>query len=79
VSFGYRYASDSGLLDAPGDGEVPIELRGITKAGIPAAVRLPREPERSPVPFANGVVSARALTASWIVFDAPHGRIVLGQ
>ena len=79
VSFGYRYAAESGLLDASPDGELPIELRGITKAGIVAAARLPREPERAHLMFADGVVSARALTASWIVFDAPHGRIVVGQ
>jgi hypothetical protein len=29
--------------------------------------------------FADGVVSARALTASWIVFDAARSRIILGQ
>ncbi len=79
VSFGYRYAADSGLLDASRGGEVPIEVRGITKAGIVAAARLPLEPERAQLLFADGVVSARALTASWIVFDAPHRRIVLGQ
>jgi len=79
VSFGYRYAAESGLLDAPQGGEVPIEVRGITKRSIVAAARLPREPERAPLPYADGVVSARALTASWIVFDAPHDRIVLGQ
>ena len=79
VSFTYRYAAESGLLDASRDGEVPIEVRGITTAGIVAAARLPREPERAPLLFADGVVSARALTASWIVFDAPHRRIVLGQ
>lgn len=79
VSFGYRYAADSGLLDAANDEDVPIEIRGITKARIVAAARLPREPERPPLMLADGVVSARALTSSWIVFDAPHGRIVLGQ
>ena len=79
ISFGYRYAAESGLLDASPDGEPAIELRGITKAGIVAAARLPREPERAHLMFADGVVSARALTASWIVFDAPHGRIVVGQ
>jgi hypothetical protein len=78
VSFGYRYAADSGLLDTSPDGALPIELRGITKAAIIAATRLPREPERAQLMFADGVVSARALSASWIVFDAPHGRIVLG-
>jgi hypothetical protein len=79
VSFGYGYASESGLLDASRDGEVPIEIRGITKVGIVAATRLPREPERAQLRFTDGVVSARALTASWIVFDASRSRIVLGQ
>ena len=79
VSFGYRFAAESGLLDASPEGELLIELRGITNAGIVAPARLPREPERAQLMFADGVVSARALTASWIVFDAPHGRIVLGQ
>jgi hypothetical protein len=79
VSFGYRYAADSGLLDVSHDGEVPIEMRGIARAGIAAAGRLPREPERFPLAFADGVVSARALTDSWIVFDAARGRIILGQ
>jgi hypothetical protein len=79
VSFGYRYAADSDLLDAPRDGEMPIEIRGITEVGIVAATRLPTEPERSQLRFTDGVVSARALTASWIVFDASRSRIVLGQ
>jgi hypothetical protein len=61
------------------DGEVPIELRGITSARIVAAARLPQQPERAPLLFADGVVSARALTASWIVFDAARSRIMLGQ
>ena len=79
VSFGYSYAADSGLLDASDDEVVPVELRGITSTSIVAAARLPREPGRVAPLFADGVVSARALTASWIVFDAPRGRIVLGQ
>jgi len=79
VSFRYRYAAESGLLDASPGGDVPIELRGISHVGIAASARLPREPEHAPLLFSDGVVSARALTASWIVFDAPHGRIVLGR
>jgi Aspartyl protease len=80
VSFRYSYAAESGLLDASKDGELPIELRGITGAGIVAVARLPREPEQhTPLPLVDGVVSARALTASWIVFDAPRRRLVLGR
>jgi len=80
VSFRYRYAAESGLLDAsPGDAPLPIELRGIAKAGIAATAPLPREPEHAPLLFADGAVSARALTESWIVFDAPHARVILGQ
>ena len=79
VSFRYSYAADSGLLDVSSEGEVPIELRGITSAGIAAVARLPREPERARLQFADGVVSARALTASWIVFDAARSRIILGR
>lgn len=55
-----------------------IELGGITSTGIVAAARLPREPERTGLVLADGVVSARALTASWIVFDTPRSRIILG-
>ena len=79
VSFGYGYAAESGLLDASPDREMPIELRGITKAGIVAATRLPREPERAQLRLVDGVVSARVLTASWIVFDASRSRIILGK
>jgi len=79
VSFRYRYAAESGVLDASPGGEMPIALRGISNVGIAATARLPREPEHAPLLFSDGVVSARALTPSWIVFDAPHGRIVLGQ
>ena len=79
VSFGYGYAAELGLLDAYQNGDVSIEIRGITKAGIVATTRLPREPERAQLRFTDGVVSARALTASWIVFDASRSRIVLGQ
>jgi len=52
----------------------------VTKARIIARAQLPQKPEHAtPLPAADGVVSARALAASWIVFDAPHGRIILGQ
>ena len=79
VSLTYRYAADAGLLDASRDGALPIEIRGVTKSSIRAAAHLPREPERTPLLFADGIVSARALTSSWIVFDASRGRIVIGQ
>jgi hypothetical protein len=50
----------------------------VSDAAIAATARLPREPERTLL-LADGVVSARALTASRIVFDGPHDRILLGR
>jgi hypothetical protein len=79
VSFNYRYAAESGLLDTAPNSESSIELRGITKSGIVTTARLPREPERSPLLFADGVVSAQALTPSWIASDTARGRILIGR
>lgn len=78
VSFTYRYAADAGFLDASNNGTLPIEIGGVTKSPLSAVARLPREPE-SRLLFVDGIVSARALTRSWIVFDAPHSRIVIGR
>jgi hypothetical protein len=79
ATFTYRFAADAGLLDAAKDGELDVDLRGVGQRPLSARARLPREPERSPLLVADGVISARALTRSWIVFDARHQRIVLGR
>ncbi|HEX7018726.1 MAG TPA: hypothetical protein VF159_01850 [Gemmatimonadaceae bacterium] len=78
VSFTYRYAADAGLLDASINGTLPIEIGGVTTSPLSAVARLPREPDQKLL-FADGIVSARALTRSWIVFDAPRARIVIGR
>lgn len=79
ASFTYRYAAQAGLLEASKDGTLPIEIRGVTNSSLSAVADLPHEPERKPLLFADGVVSARALTRSWIVFDASRSRIVVGR
>jgi hypothetical protein len=79
VGFTYRYGVDAGFLDASRNGELPIEIVGVAKAPLPAVAHLPREPERGVLLFGDGIVSARALTSSWIVFEAPLGRILIGQ
>jgi hypothetical protein len=79
VSFRYRYAAESGLLDASPRRKVAVEIWGVRRSAIPAVGQLPREPERDVLLFADAIVSARVLTSSWIVFDAAHGRIALGS
>ncbi|HEX5475222.1 MAG TPA: hypothetical protein VFX12_11215 [Vicinamibacterales bacterium] len=79
VSFTYRYAAEAGLLDAARNGQLPIEVRGVTKSSLSVVTHLPRQPERHVSMIADGIVSARALTRSWIVFDSSRGRIVIGR